>query len=68
MAIFNMKHYGMKIRKSVPYESEEIVGSYFQWFVDAVDEQDAKRRALLKFPPGYEAYDVWLYSDEARAT
>jgi hypothetical protein len=67
MAIFNLKNYGMKVRKKIPYESDELhSGSYWQWFADAVDEQDAQRKVLLKFTPGHEVYDVWKYSDTAQ--
>lgn len=69
MAISDLKHFGVKVRKHIPFESDEKWnGSYFVWHVDAPDEKDAKRKALLKFPTGYEAYEVYLYSDEPKFT
>jgi hypothetical protein len=67
MAIFDLNNYGVKLRKHIPNDSDELRdGSYSVYYVDATDEDDAKRKAKLKFPANFEAFDVWLYSKKAR--
>lgn len=65
--MLNFKRYGVHMRVEIA-DDEMHSGSYSQYFLDAVDELDAKIRAREYYGPGWEVYKVFGPFDNLELT